>query len=98
MFFNNTDLGTLDTDESATAGLAWDRANHTFIVRVTKTKTTPSVVEGQMPYYQSDSTPPTFPMKAINVGGFSPNCTSGRTFTAMEATFDKVRVNASAVQ
>ena len=97
-FFNNVNLGTVEIDEAATATLKWDRVNHTFVIRVVKTVTTPSVVEATMPYLEADVMPPAQPFKSLQVGSFAPNCTTGRSFSAMDASIDNVRLNASAVQ
>jgi hypothetical protein len=96
--FNNVDLGTLEVGEAATATLHWNRQNHTFVVRIVKTVTTPAVVEATMPYAQSDTTPAAQPYKALQVNAFTPNCTTTRALSAMEARVDAVRVNASAVR
>jgi hypothetical protein len=97
-FFNDVDLGTLEIGEPATATLRWDRANKTFVVRVVKTRTVPSVVEQTMPYSQADDQPPTQRFKSLQVGTFTPSCTTARSFTAMESAIDNVRVNRSALQ
>ena len=97
-FFNNVDLGTLEIGEPATATLRWDRANKTFWVRVVKTRTIPLVVEQAMPYSQADNLPPSQPFKRLQVGTFTPNCTTARNFTAMESAIDNVRVNRSTLE
>jgi hypothetical protein len=97
-FFNDVDLGTLEVGEPATATLRWDRANKSFVVRVVKTRTIPLVVEQTMPYSQTDNLPPSQRFKHLQVGTFTPNCTTQRSFNAMESVIDSVRVNRSALQ
>lgn len=94
-FFNNVDLGTVETGEEATLTLVWDRANKKFVARVVRDETTPLVEEQDMPYSQPDLMPPAFPFKSIEVGTFTPNCTANVTFAAMKARIGVVKVNAA---
>jgi len=96
-FFNNVDLGTVETGEEATLSLAWDRTNKTFIAQVIRSQTIPLVEQQSMPYSQPDSLPPSFQFKSIRVGAFTPNCTTNVTFTAMKANIGVVKVNAGAL-
>jgi hypothetical protein len=93
-FFNFADLGTLQTGEAARATLLWDRPNHTIVVRIVKSLTTPSVVEQSMPYAVPDNQPPfALNNKFIAAYTFAPNCTAQRNLMAMDAKIDNVRVH-----
>lgn len=96
-FFNNADLGTVEAGEEATLTLRWDRANKAFVARVVREETIPLIEEQTMSYSQSDSLPPSFPFKSIQVGTFTPNCTANVAFAAMKARIDEVAVNAGAL-
>lgn len=96
-FFNNVDLGTVQTGEEATLTLTWDRANKAFLAQVVRQQTLPLVEQQTMPYSQPDSLPPSFPFKSIQVGTFVPNCTANVAFAAMKARIDVVNVNAGAL-
>jgi hypothetical protein len=98
VFFNNVGLGTVEVDEAVQLTLRWDRANHAFVIRAVKSITVPSVVEVTMPYSQADITAPASQFKALQVGSFAPNCTTGQSFAAMDANIDNIRVNGPAVQ
>jgi hypothetical protein len=95
-FFNNVDLGTIQTGEEATLTLTWKRDNKAFVAQVVRQQTMPLVEEQTMSYSQSDSLPPSFPIKGIQVGTFVPNCTANVAFAAMKARISVVRVNAGA--
>ena len=95
-FFNNVDLGTVQTGEEATLSLTWNRASKTFVAQIVRQLTTPLVEQQTMPYSQADSLPPSFLFRQIQVGTYVPNCTSNMAFAAMKAKIEAVSVNAAA--
>jgi hypothetical protein len=94
-FFNNVDLGTVQTGEDATLTLTWDRGNKAFVAQIVRTETNPLLQVQTMPYSQPDSLPPAIPFKSIQVGTFTPNCMANVTFAAMKARIGVVKVNAA---
>lgn len=74
-----------------TASIKWDQVNHQLVASVSDK----SGVGGQvlMPYGVSDTAPPANAMKNLNAEVHTLNCTSGKTFGAVEATYDNVYVN-----
>ena len=95
-FFNNVDLGTVQTGEEATLTLTWNRASKTFVAQIVRQLTTPLVEQQTMSYSQPDSLPPSFLFRRIQVGTFVPNCTANVAFAAMKARIEAVSVNAGA--
>lgn len=95
-FFNNVDLGTVQTGEEATLTLTWNRASKTFVAQIVRQLTTPLVEQQTMSYSQPDSLPPSFLFRRIQVGTYVPNCTANVAFAAMKARIEAVSVNAGA--
>ena len=87
------DLGTVRVGEPAVATLKWDRDGNTFAWRVVKPLTRPHVVEETRNYVDDDGVPPTDAFKSLRVGTFIPNCETGPSVAAMEASIDNVRVS-----
>ena len=77
-----------------TATIKWDKDNHQFIASAWDK----SGVGGQVliPYGVPDSNPPANPVKNLNAEAHTLNCTSAKTFGAVEATYDNVYVNRQA--
>ena len=70
----------------------WDRDNHRFIFQ---RDDDPEVFAS---YTMSDSAPPAIPAKSLDALHFVPNCqTTPRPMAFIEAWFDDVMVNESAV-
>ena len=75
---------------------AWDKANHRFVSTVkAKGEEVGPGKTGVLSYSVSDTTPPTYVERDLNVTVTTPNCTSTRTFAHAEALFDNVMINAT---
>jgi hypothetical protein len=81
-------LGTVSLGSTNTLSLQWDKPNHRFIFRLNNGN---PVSE---PYAVSDSTPPFFEQKGIDLARVVPHCTSTpRPSAFIDAYFDNVYVN-----
>jgi hypothetical protein len=89
---NAIDMGYVQMGSPVTIWMQWDKANNRFLF---KRDLAPWVI---IHYSQSDATPPSQQMKGIGVSTYVANCNSLPLPDAfVEATFDNVAVNASAV-
>jgi hypothetical protein len=88
-------VGTIKVDKKTKVRITWDQANKRFVFQKG------SGAEVYIPYTQSDTNPPGTPNggnKRFEVQYQIANCTSApRPMAYMEAFFDNIKVNASAV-
>lgn len=83
-------LGSVLPGAISTLHLKWDHPNHRFIFQLNDQ---PEFVST---YTVSDSSPPFFPTKVLDLAEVVPHCTTTpRPFTAIDAFFDDVFVNAT---
>ncbi len=84
-------LGSVQPGVVSTLHLKWDHPNHRFIFQLNDQ---PEFVSA---YTVSDSSPPFFSTKVLDLSRVVPHCTTTpRPFTAIDAFFDNVYVNATA--
>ncbi len=89
---SSIDLGTANVGSPVTLWIRWDQANNRFLF---KRDLEPWQI---IPYAFSDATPPSLQTKGLGVSTYVANCNSLPVPDAfVEATFDNVAVNASAV-
>jgi hypothetical protein len=85
-------LGKVTAGQWVRLLMQWDQVNHQFIFQ--RDARTPLIVQ----YQVSDTTPPGLPLKGIGTINLVPNCTNPpRPFGSMNALFDNVAVNESAI-
>jgi len=89
-FFGVASLGTVGFEESLTATVKWDQANHQFTFRAESSGLTSTA---NIPYSAPDTNPATTPVKLLAARGFAPNCTSRQAAASMDVLFDNVRIN-----
>jgi hypothetical protein len=81
-------VGYIQPGTTNTFHIKWDRANHRFIYQLNNG---PLVVS---PYTVSDSSPPSFAFRAIDIARQVAHCTTTpRPFASIDAYFDNVRIN-----
>ena len=83
-------LGTVAEGSKNTFFLQWDKTNHQFIFQLN------GGTKVSEPYFVSDTTPPFFPYRSLDVERQVANCTSApRPFSFVDANFGEVYVNPS---
>jgi len=91
-FLDGHVLGSVQPGVISTLHLKWDQFNHRFIFQLNDQ---PEFVST---YTVSDSSPPFFSVKILNVDHVVPHCTTTpRPFTAIDAFFDDVFVNGTTI-
>ncbi len=92
------EIGRYPLGKTLTATVAWDKANHQFIFAVNVTGDPSHAARAVAPYYVSDIAPPVNPVRWLDAGVYSPNCTSSQTSSQVEAFYDNVMINAAPPQ
>ncbi len=87
------EIGRYPIGKTLTATVAWDKANHQFIFAVNVTDDPSHAARAVAPYYVSDTTPPVNPVRWLDAGVYSPNCTSSQTSAQVEVFYDNVMIN-----
>lgn len=91
-----TEVDSYPVKTPLTLTFAWDKANHQFVATVEVKGEPGSRKVVTAPYSVSDAAQPVSPMKSLDAGVETSNCTSAKTFGQVEAFYDNVRINQSA--
>jgi hypothetical protein len=86
-----TSLGWVRIGTPVTITLAWDQANHQFVISLTN-KITHVTTKATMPYTLGDMTPVAGPAKVMEAGGFASDCASSATSLYVDAVFANVYI------
>ena len=91
----SVDMGSYPIGTPLTVTVAWNKANHSFFFAVHVIGDAGLGKRVWIPYSVSDTNPPAWLQRNISASPNSANCTSVRTFSAVEAFVDNVIVNAA---
>jgi hypothetical protein len=86
-----TSLGSVAIGTPVTITLAWDQANHQFVISLTN-KITHVTTSAIMPYTFGDTTPVAGPAKVMEAGGFASDCATNATSLYVDAVFANVYI------